>query len=290
MKKKMMMLVVVMISANVSYADIIRGIDIDFVTIGNPGNDADTTGHGIVNLEYRIGKYEITNEQWNSFVSAVGAPIGNPSNAYNQGTFFYGSKQPTTGIGWYEAAQFCNYLTSGDKSNGVYQFSGNNVNPDDYFGVDRTLAQSNYGTIYFLPTEDEWYKAAYYKPDDNGYSLYANGTNIAPTAGVQSNYSFGWDAAPWNVSDGTEEQNGTFNMMGNVWEWTETETLPAPAHRAIGGSFIEGATIIAADYPVQSVYPDYQVHHLGFRIATIPEPTTLSLLAIGALLLRRKRA
>ena len=115
------------------------------------------------------------------------------------------------GISWYEAAQFCNYLTSGNKYSGAYKFdiSGN------FQEIDRTSSISTYGTTYVIPTEDEWYKAAYFKPDGSGYSLYANGTNTAPIAGVQSNYN-NVIGQPWNIGSGTQEQNGTFDMMGNV--------------------------------------------------------------------------
>jgi len=55
--------------------------------------------------------------------------------------------------------------------------------------------------VFLLISEDEWYKAAYYKPVDNeSYSLYANGSDSAASL----------------------EQNGTFDMMGNVWEWNES--------------------------------------------------------------------
>ncbi len=72
--------VCVMAAVNFASADTIRGIGMDFVTIGNPGNAADTqvmdfgdntTGYGAVGNNYRIGKYEVTNSQWNSFTAAL---------------------------------------------------------------------------------------------------------------------------------------------------------------------------------------------------------------------------
>ena len=60
---------------NFTSADTIRGIDIDFVNIGNAGNAADTGGTpgcGAVGYNYRIGTYEITNTQWNTFTAAAG--------------------------------------------------------------------------------------------------------------------------------------------------------------------------------------------------------------------------
>ena len=282
--------VCVMAAVNVVSAEIIRGINMDFVTIGNPGNAADTGGTpgcGAVSYGYRIGKYEVTNAQWNAFTAAAGAPTGNPSYAYDNSAYFTGAQQPTNGVSWYETLQFCNYLTSGDKSKGVYQFSGNNSNPGDFLGIDRDTAKVTYGTTYFLPTEDEWYKAAYFKPDGSGYSLYANGTNIAPIAGEQSNYN---SSATWNVGSGTQEQNGTFDMMGNAWEWNETPFAGSYSYRGIrGGSY--GGDV---DYVLRSSYrlsyaPYYEYADFGFRVASVPEPATLLILTLGGLVLRKRK-
>ena len=207
--------VYMMAAVNFASADNIRGIDMDFVTIGNAGNAGDTRSEanpydcGAVSYNYRIGKYEVTNAQWNTFTAAAGAPTGNPSSAYDQSAYFTGAQQPTNEVSWYETLQFCNYLTSGDKSRGVYQFSGNNANPGSFLGINRTAAQATYGTVYVLPTENEWYKAAYYKPDGSGYSLYANGTNTAPIAGLNSNYN-GAIGTPWNVGTGTTRTDRHF--------------------------------------------------------------------------------
>ena len=130
MKRPILVVAVVCVIAleNIVSAELVRGIDINFVTIGNAGNAADTqvtnegtTGHGSVSYNYQIGMYEITNGQWNTFVSAVGAPTGNPSNAYDENAYYPPFDFPTNEVSWLEAAQFCNYLTSGDKSQGESQ-------------------------------------------------------------------------------------------------------------------------------------------------------------------------
>ena len=267
----------------------------DFVTIGNAGNAADTggtVGRGAVSYNYRIGKYEITNAQWNAFTAAAGAPTGNSvggQNPYNENSDYTGIQQPTNCVSWFEALQFCNYLTSGNKSKGVYQFSGDNANPGDFLGINRVAAKATYGIIYFLPTADEWYKAAFYKPDNSGYSIYANGQNTLPSADNGWNYTGGLYSEPWNVGTGAQEQNGTFDMMGNVWEMTETEIYSPLVHVILGGSCFN------ARYPYLNSSGPWYRHDIiedgdqGFRVASVPEPATLLLLGLGARLCLRLR-
>ena len=55
-------------------AGAVRGeIEIDFVTVGNPGNANDDTGYGGVAYTYQIGKYEVTAGQYTAFLNAVAA-------------------------------------------------------------------------------------------------------------------------------------------------------------------------------------------------------------------------
>ena len=277
-----LVVVCMMGAVNFTSADTIRGIDMDFVTIGNAGNAGDTSGNanpygcGAVSYNYRIGKYEVTATQWQTINTAAG--IGD--------TGCWNGNRPVAAISWYDVAKFCNYLTSGNKYSGAYQFdqSGN------FLGIDRATSISTYGTTYVIPTENEWYKAAYFKPDASGYSLYANGTNTAPVTGVNSNYN-GFFAVPWNINSGTQEQNGTFDMMGNVWEFNET--LFYGGNRGLrGGSFnsfpVKALRSSSRGYSVPPYFVDG--NFVGFRVASVPEPATVLLMSLGSMaLLRRNR-
>jgi formylglycine-generating enzyme len=285
-----LVVVCVMAIANFASAENIRGINIDFVNIGNAGNTGDTrTGTdeygnpianpyscGAVSYNYRIGKYEVSNAQWDTFTAAAGVPIG------NNGSYWTAAAQPANAIRWYEAAQFCNYLTSGNKYSGAYQFDQSGT----FLGIDRVSSISTYGTTYVIPTQDEWYKAAYFKPDGSGYSCYASGTDAAPIAGVDTNYDSVFNA-PWDITNGTQEQNGTFNMMGNITEWNET---------LYSGSFriMRGGSCYNRDYFLSSSLSDFHAAYnaeitRGFRVASIPEPASLLLLSLGATMLRRRK-
>jgi len=285
MKEKIFsVFVCVMIVVDIASADFIRGIDIDFVTIGNASNAPDTrimsdgtTGYGAVDYDYRIGKYEITADQWQTINIAAG--IGDPG--------YWSGNLPVADISWYDAARFCNYLTTGNTEDGVYKFSEGSLTNI----MDHEQAGLTYGVAYFLPTEDEWYKAAYYT--GSGYSLYSNGEDTLPDADNGWNYSGGLYEEPWYVGTGMEEQNGTFDMTGNVWEWNETLIWPFGTFpRGVrGGSYGYYGNIqyIGANWRSFSHPPDSEQSFIGFRVAAVPEPATLLLLGLGGLFLRRRR-
>ncbi|QHI68921.1 formylglycine-generating enzyme family protein [Tichowtungia aerotolerans] len=181
-------------------------IEMEFVTIGNPNNPAHESGFGAVPYEYQIAIHEVTADQWEqvakkeSIMNCPKAPV-------------WKDNEPAAGITWVGAAMFCNWLTSGDALEGAYHF--------DEFGtlmaIDRELALKKYDPIYVLPSEDEWVKAAYY----NGftYSKFANGAETAPPR-VAENRTRSENV--WAVGSGVFEQNGTYDMGGNLAEWTES--------------------------------------------------------------------
>ena len=248
-----------------------------YVTIGNAGNAADTANGGIygdVAYTYQISATEVTIAEF----TASGAGSGN-ENYWNDGTRTVGTAAPAGQVSLYEAMKYCNYITSGDINLGAYIFSGG-----IYQSTDRASAITTYGTVYALPTEDEWYKAAYFKTDASGYSLYANGTANIPTHGTtdgwnyyNSGYVNGSPNYTWTAGYGGAEQNGTYDMMGNVWEWME-------ASRGVlrGGSFNYLESTLRSSYR-GLINPTDEYDFFGFRVVAIPEPATALSLVLGGL-------
>lgn len=251
------------------------------VTIGNPGNAADTADgdggtpgvqhYGAVGYTYQISQYEVTGAEFAAATnsdSRVGSSVPNSGN------------KPAAFVTWYEAAKYCNWLTTGNAYLGAYQFNGSGTLTNV---MTRAQMISNGGLFYALPTEDEWYKAAYFK---NGvYSLYANGTSIAPVDGVDANYN---SSSPWAVGSGTMEQNGTYDMMGNVWEWNEsamdgTLNVMTEARVRRGGGYNNCTeNDLLSSYRVSNA-PMGDAGYTGFRVVAIPEPATALSLVLGSL-------
>lgn len=190
-----------------------------FVTIGHPGNAPDTAyPYGAVDYEYKIGKYEVSVTDWDQFYNDPGSgKIGELNPAYESWRIVSGEQAPACRISFNQAAQYCNWLTTGNAKKGAYKIS-----PDGSVeSIDRDF-RNDAELVYVLPTENEWYKAAFFKPDGSGYSLYANGESTPPPQSADA--KTGWrrnDTTPWAVNLGTVEQNGTYNMMGSMWEWVE---------------------------------------------------------------------
>ena len=148
-------------------------ITMDFVTVGDPGNSGELSGAiaggygpnritGAVDYVYKIGKYEVSEAQWDAVVGAnLTDSLDDPG--------YWSDNQPVAEISWHDAAMFVNWLTTGDVTAGYYSISGGLATPNP---LGHAAYAAKYGTTYFLPTEDEWYKAAYYDPNKLGGAGY----------------------------------------------------------------------------------------------------------------------
>ena len=284
----------------------------EFVTIGNPGNAADTTGApnpaGAVGYTYGIGKFEVSEDMINKYNASQ------PGGILQITKDTRGTNKPATSITWNEAARFVNWLNTSTGNQAAYKFTTSGVNDNIALwtsadaGYDVNNKYRNSLAKYFLPSYNEWYKAAYYDPNKSGsdkYWDYATGSNTAPTA-VASGTDAG--TAVYNVSTGQADVDqagglspyGVMGLGGNVWEWEESSFDLANSNR-LSNRAVRGASSWTSDSSVlSSSWRDFEAdprdtdNDFGFRVAMfepVPEPSMMvigTLFGLGSLVAKRR--
>ena len=171
------------------------------------------------------------------------------------------------------------------------------TSPDTNGNVAWTLGGTNLfrnaNCTYFLPSENEWYKAAFGKNDGFGYYKYATASNLLPV-GVSSGTNSGtvvinndWSVGTASVFQaGGLSDYGTMGQTGNCFQWIETtsdgknNTVDAPRFTggmgywywiSGGGYWDNGTSIISSSYfwstdPLNKVYP-----YMSFRVASVDD-------------------
>ena len=278
---------------------------IEFVGIGNPGNSADTSGSpnpvGSVSYAFNMGKYEVSRDMIEKANASANLGIALHDLSSYGGNY---ASRPATGIDWYSASRFVNYLNTSSGFAAAYKYdnSGNLLlwsSNDEGYNASNPLRNSS--AKYFLPSTDEWYKAAYGSPTGNWYK-YANGSNVMPEAvasgSTGSVYNQSLLNGPADVTNaGQLSAYGTMAQGGNALEWTETaydgiNNSPNEYREMRGGSWDSLGFYL--DSQTRTYFTPSDAHYdFGFRVAIVPEPSALSLLAVGLggmAMMRRRRS
>lgn len=344
----------VLVAAWLVFAAAGHAVTIDTVPIGNPGNPADmrwyfdpfqSNGVGSVGYDFRIGKYEVTNVQYTEFLNGVDPTGANSLALYNSSmasdapggilqnlAAAAGSKysvkpgrgnNPVAYISWYDAIRFANWLHNGqgagDTETGAYTLLGGTPTPSNGNSITR-----NAGATWWLPSENEWYKAAYHKNDGmtGNYWDYPFSTDAVPYSDqppgndspdpsrtgnffanddIANGYNDGY-AATGALFDSTQNYltdigayasavgpYGTFDQGGNAREWNDTlSDIP----RTLRGGAWFGGGLHASQWSAADPATPFVAFDIGFRVATtVPEPSAVCLGSIAVICIawRRRR-
>ena len=327
-------------------------IALDFVPVGDPGNPNDTItsldGSGLhfggVNYTYFIGTYEVTLNQYTTFLNAVATTdtyslyntnmatdptIAGIARSGSSGSYSYSvlgdGLRPVTAVSWFDAARFTNWLHNGQPVGlqtaatteaGAYVLGG---------ATSGVIAARTVGAQYWIPSENEWYKAAYYQPagnggDTDGYWLYPMKTNSEPYSdqppgatpdnlrvgnffnddGIANGYNdgkalIGLETPTSNVLTPVGAYTssigyyGTYDQGGGVYEWNDTAMVFDSAGMR-GGSWNDSVSDLQSDRRNRSGSAT-EYGTIGFRVAAVvPEPSiAVSFIIAGGLLLARRR-
>ncbi len=285
-------------------------VTIDWVTVGSPGNACDTQSEGCfgaVAQIYLIAETEVTNAQYAEFLNAVAGTdtnalystsmesgFGGITRSGSSGSFSYStiagrSDLPVNFVSFYDSLRFSNWLHNGQPTGA----QGNATTEDGAYtitatGIANNSIVRNPGATNFLPSEDEWYKAAYFDAVSTSFFDYPAGSNT-PTAcagpGTTANTANCFDMVLGDLTDvgsytGATSPNGTFDQGGNVFEWNEA--IESSSDRiARGGSLNSFAFVLETSFRLVAD-PSSEVFATGFRVGSIvPEPGTGLLLITG---------
>lgn len=260
----------------------------NFVTIGNAGNAADDGFRGSVGYTYRMGVNEVSEAMIESYNALSGGPAITKNTRRTDA--------PATSVSWNEAARFVNWLNTSRGYAAAYKFTTSGANDnialwtsgDTGYNAANRFRNSN--AHYFLPSEDEWYKAAYFDPRANsgagGYWNYATGSDTAPTAvgnGTTSGsavYGQLSSTGPADITNaGGLSPYGTMAQNGNVSEWGESGfTAPndsASESRLIRGGGWASSSIPSSNLTATNGGPMNELSGVGFRVAAVPVPVPL---------------
>jgi len=290
----------------------LNAFTIDFVTIGNPGNPVDTgttgnyfSSYGAVSSTFQMGKYEVSEDMITKANTLGGLLISKDTRGVNKAA---------TSVSWNEAARFVNWLNTSQGFAAAYKFT---LQPGDggYTGNENlvlwTVSDAGYdaGNLYrntnaryVLPSENEWYKAAFYSGSGTTYYDYATGSDTIPTA-VASGTGAG--TAVYNGQPGPADITqagglspyGTMGQDGNVWEWNESAfdgiNNSSSGSRAFRGGGWDGPGFFLRSSGRLNGGPAASANNVGFRVASVPEPSSTMLILSASLLAlarRRRRA
>jgi formylglycine-generating enzyme required for sulfatase activity len=220
--------------------------------------------HTVELSEYSIGKYPITNREYQAFVRDAKYQ---PPRGWD-GDQFPAEKgsHPVVNVSWEEATAYCKWLSEKTKKH------------------------------YRLPTEAEWEKAARWRPSPSGRGdggegeslIYPWGETFDPKNANTAESKIGDTSDVGKFSPQGDSPYGCADMAGNVWEWcsdwfdeneyknpagTTTKDPQGPQNgraRVLRGGSFNGYPRLARCADRFGNSPNGFLDDLGFRVCVSP--------------------
>jgi formylglycine-generating enzyme len=216
-----------------------------------------------------------------------------------------GANRPATGVSWFEAARFVNWLNTSTGNSPAYKFAiqpgqaGYSADasiqlwtPSDPGYNPNNLYRNNLAR-YFMSSDDEWYKAAYYDPSSGVYYDYPTGSDTAPapvasgTAAGTAVYAQPFNQGPTDITiAGGLSPYGTMGQGGNVYQWSETDmdlindSTSSIGRTVRGGDWFGGSSNLLSTS--RKLSANSQDSNISFRVTSIPEPSAILLAGFAA--------
>lgn len=221
------------------------------------------------------------------------------------------ANRPVNFVRWSDAARFCNWMHNGQPTGTL---TGNPaqdawLTEDGSYFLNGALGSTQLYTVtrepdatWVIPNEDEWYKAAYHKNDGptGNYWHYPTRTNEFPNngnpegdTGNSATFYDGDYTSPtyFRTAVGYFSQShspyGTCDQGGNVSEWNEGK--PSAYERGVRGGGFDWYSYQMLASTRDHLLATERNCALGFRVAYVPEPATLAMLAFGLLVVLHRR-
>ncbi len=304
--------------------------DFTWKTVGSIGNAPASTGLGRVTENFKISAYETTIAQYADFLNGSyagkqglygvynlnigGKIVSNPPNGVGitrsgtAGNYSYSvsnnelfGNKPVNFVSWFSAARFVNWYAN-DKSTapsatetGSYTLVSGQTSG--------AIPLRNTGAKIFLPSADEWTKAAFYSPTTQSYTKWPTQSDTIPTATLPPNNEqiTAVNTANYNPDSGvtlkmtnagtyvnTTSTYGLFDLTGNVTEMTDTAQSSDKARfQALGGSWNNDepqlTALFSSDKAGEFRLGSNTTGQVGFRVAAVavPEPGNMVAAAMG---------